>query len=73
LQGKYTEAETIYRQTLRVQETVLGKYHPGTLRGMNNLAVSLHQQGRYTEAEAMYQETYSSKRWYSGRITHTNL
>jgi hypothetical protein len=54
LQGKSTEAETIYRQTLRLQETVLGKYHPGTLRGMNNLAVSLHQQGRYTDAKAMY-------------------
>jgi hypothetical protein len=30
-QGKHTEAEAIYRQTLRLKETVLGMDHPDTL------------------------------------------
>ncbi|OBT54496.1 hypothetical protein VE04_10294 [Pseudogymnoascus sp. 24MN13] len=33
------------RQTLQLQETVLGKDHPDTLMSMNNLAESLRQQG----------------------------
>jgi tetratricopeptide (TPR) repeat protein len=31
LQGKYAEAEAMYRQTLQLQETVLGKDHPDSL------------------------------------------
>jgi tetratricopeptide (TPR) repeat protein len=56
-QGKYAEAEALNRQTLKLQETVLGKDHPDTLGSMNNLAISLRQQGKYGEAEALDQQT----------------
>jgi tetratricopeptide (TPR) repeat protein len=57
LQGKYAEAEAMHQHTLQLQETVLGKDHPDTLRSMNNLANSLCQQGKYAEAEAMHWHT----------------
>ena len=57
LQGNYSEAEAIYRQTLQLKETVLGKDHPDTLVSLNVLAVSLHSQGKYAEAEAIYRQT----------------
>jgi hypothetical protein len=53
LQGKYAEVEAMHRQTLQLQETVLGKDHPDTLMSMNNLAESLDQQEKYAEAEAI--------------------
>ena len=50
-QGNYEEAERIYRQTLALAETVLGKEYPSTLGSMNNLAEVLSSQGNYEEAE----------------------
>ena len=35
-QGKYGEAEQMYRQVVAVRERVLGKEHPDTLTSMNN-------------------------------------
>ena len=62
-QGKYEEAEGIYRQTLALREPVLGKKHPTTLTSMNNLALVLDNQGKsyllhqnkqYKDAELFY-------------------
>ncbi|KAK7959729.1 TPR-like protein [Apiospora aurea] len=41
LLGKYSEAEQMYRQTLGLKETVLGRKHPETLKSVNNLAAVL--------------------------------
>ncbi|KAH9221738.1 hypothetical protein DL95DRAFT_421304 [Leptodontidium sp. 2 PMI_412] len=57
MRGQYAEAEAIYRQTLQLKETSLGKEYPDTLGTIINLAISLHSQGKYTEAEAMYRQT----------------
>jgi tetratricopeptide (TPR) repeat protein len=57
IKGKYAEAEAMYRQTLQLQETVLGKEHPHTPASIVGLANSLHSQGKYAEAEAMYRQT----------------
>jgi hypothetical protein len=46
-QGKYEQAEEMYRQVLGLSETVLGKEHPFTLTSMNNLATVLINQGKY--------------------------
>jgi hypothetical protein len=43
-QGKDTEAEAIFLQTLQLQEKVLGKEHPNTLL---SIAALLGQQGKY--------------------------
>jgi hypothetical protein len=53
-QGKHSEAETMYRQTLQLRERVLGKDYPDTLASINNLVGSLGQQGKHAEAETMY-------------------
>jgi tetratricopeptide (TPR) repeat protein len=53
-QGKYEQAEEIYRQALRLSETVVGKEHPDTLTNMNNQAIVLRNQGKYEQAEEMF-------------------
>jgi hypothetical protein len=40
-QGKYDKAETIYRETLAVQQRVLRSEHPDTLNTSSNLANAL--------------------------------
>jgi len=40
-QEKPIEAKGVYRQTLKLQETVLRKEHPDTLLNMHNLARTL--------------------------------
>jgi hypothetical protein len=42
----------MFRQALGLRETVLGKEHPVTLTGMNNLAVALRDQGKYEQVAA---------------------
>ncbi|GAB6042989.1 CHAT domain-containing protein [Endothiovibrio diazotrophicus] len=53
-QGRYGEAELLYRRALEVRERVLGEEHPDTLVSANNLAFLYQRQGRYGEAEPLY-------------------
>ena len=39
-QGKYRDAEVLYKQCLDKRKVVLGETHPETLRTMNNLAAT---------------------------------
>jgi CHAT domain-containing protein/Tfp pilus assembly protein PilF len=55
-QGRYSEAEPLFKQVLQIIENVLGKEHPSTLRSMNNLAFLYKAQGRYSEAEPLYKQ-----------------
>jgi len=50
-QGKYDEAEQMYREVVEVREKVLGKEHPDTLTSMSYLAAVLIDQSQYEEAE----------------------
>jgi tetratricopeptide (TPR) repeat protein len=52
-QGKYEQAEEMYRQALGLMEKVLGKEHPDTLESMNNLANIQMGQGKYEQAEVL--------------------
>ena len=45
-QGRYGEAEPLYRRALEAYERVLGKEHPDTLISVNNLAGLYQAQGR---------------------------
>jgi hypothetical protein len=56
-QGKYAEAEALDRQTVKLQETILGKDYPNTLGSMSNLANSLRQQGITQKKRRLEQET----------------
>ena len=55
-QGKYSEAETMYRQMLVMSEKVLGAEHPDTLISMANLAHTRRAQGNYRSAHAIIAE-----------------
>jgi len=40
-QGRYADAEPLYRRALAIWEKVLGPEHPDTSTGLNDLAVVL--------------------------------
>ena len=56
-QGRYTEAEQLFKQILEITEKVLGKDHLDTADSLNNLAILYHDQGRYAEAEQLLIQT----------------
>ena len=53
-QGKYTEAEPLYKRSLQIREKALGPDHPDVGQSMNNLALLYEAQGKYAEAEPLY-------------------
>ena len=59
-QGKYDEAEPLYREALKVHRETARRPPPGsTLISINNLghaARRLKNQGKYDEAEPLYRE-----------------
>jgi len=50
-QGKYADAEPLYKEALAGSQKALGLEHPYTLTSMNNLAFLYRHQGKYTDAE----------------------
>ncbi|XRB00898.1 kinesin light chain 3 [Pycnococcus provasolii] len=61
-QGKYADAELLYRESLDGFRRELGDTHPNTLASIDNLANSLNQQGKYAEAEPLYRKALDGKR-----------
>jgi hypothetical protein len=59
-QGRYGEAEPLYRRALAARERVLGAEHPRTLISVNNLAFLYKSQGRYGEAEPLYRRALAA-------------
>jgi CHAT domain-containing protein/Tfp pilus assembly protein PilF len=55
-QGRYTEAEPLYKQALELTKRTLGENHSDVASSLNNLAVLYQYQGRYTEAEPLYKQ-----------------
>ena len=53
-QGRYSEAEPLYKRSLLIREQQLGADHPDTAGSLNNLAGLYESQGRYSEAEPLY-------------------
>ena len=56
VQGKYAEAEPLYKRSLKIREKALGKEHPVVAHSLNNLATVYQAQDRYAEAEPRYKE-----------------
>ena len=52
-QGKYEEAETLFKRAIKVSEEVLGANHPYTAQSLSSLAIFYDNQGRYEEAEVL--------------------
>jgi tetratricopeptide (TPR) repeat protein len=53
-QGKYDQAEPLYRQAIEIDERAFGKDHPTLATDYNNLALLLQAQGKYDQAEPLY-------------------
>ena len=53
-QGKYADAEALYKRALAIREKALGQDHPDVARTLNNLAVVYKDQGKYADAEGLY-------------------
>src|SRR2546422_7420029 len=56
-QGKYSEAEPLYRRSLAIREKALGPDHPHVAVSLNNLAAPYVTQGKYSEAEPLYRRS----------------
>jgi len=61
-QGKYAEAEALYKEALSGCKKTLGEQHPDTLSSMNSLASLFQNQGKYAEAEALFKEALSGRK-----------
>ena len=56
-QGRYAEAEPLYKRALAIHEKALGPDHPDVATALNNLAELYRYQGRYAEAEPLYKRS----------------
>ena len=56
LQGRFDEAEPLYKKALEICQCVLIEYHEYTATCYVNLASNLNAQGRYEEAEPLYEK-----------------
>ncbi len=52
-QGKYTQAEPLYRRALAIWEKTLGPEHPDVATDLENYAALLHKLNRAAEADKM--------------------
>ena len=64
-QGRYKEAEPLYRRSLAIEEKAVGRDHPSVASTLNNLAELYRALGRYKEAEPLYRRSLDIKkrRW----------
>jgi len=65
-QGRYSEAEDLYRQASDGRLEVLGNKHPDTLISKNNLGVLYCAQDRASEAESLHWEVLDARRQVLG-------
>ena len=61
-QGRYAEAEPLYKRSLAIREKALGPDHPDVATALNNLAVLYEDQGRYADAEPLYKRSLAIQR-----------
>ena len=61
-QGKYAEAEPLYRRALGIREKALGPEHPDVATSLNNLAELYRPRGNTPRPSRS-----TSGRWGSGR------
>ena len=54
-QGRYADAEPLYRRALAVRLMALGPDHPDVAQSLNNLAVLYQVQRRFEEAETRFE------------------
>jgi CHAT domain-containing protein/Tfp pilus assembly protein PilF len=55
-QGKYKQAEQLYRQALAMDQKRVGPVHLDVAASLNNLAYVLYREGEYAQAEQLYRQ-----------------
>jgi tetratricopeptide (TPR) repeat protein len=55
-QGRYAEAEGLYREALEIDRVTIGEEHPGYATHLNNLAGVLVNQGKPEAARPLYEQ-----------------
>lgn len=55
-QGRYSEAEPLFKKACQIHEKTLGGEHPDTLTSILNLALLYKDQGWYSEAKPLFEE-----------------
>src|SRR5271166_915342 len=60
-QGRYAEAEGLYKRALAIREKALGASHPNVAGTLNNLALLYAAQAKYADAEALYKRALAIK------------
>ena len=61
-QGRYADAEQLYKRSLAIQEKVFGPDYPDIAAALNGLASLYQAQARYADAESLVQEVIGNKR-----------
>ena len=56
-QGRYADAEPLFKRALAISEKALGPDHPDVAVSLNNLADLYDDQGRYADAEPLYKRS----------------
>jgi tetratricopeptide (TPR) repeat protein len=67
VQGRYAEAESLYKRSLGIREKALGPDHPDVGASLNNLARLYRDQGRHPEAEPLYKRSLAIREKALGR------
>jgi CHAT domain-containing protein/Tfp pilus assembly protein PilF len=53
-QGRYAEAEPLYKRALAIHEKALGPDHPDVANSLGNLALLYQEEDRYADAEPLF-------------------
>ena len=56
-QGGYTEAEPLFKHSLKIDEKALGPDHPRLATTLNNLALLYADQGSYVAAQVLFKRS----------------
>jgi CHAT domain-containing protein/tetratricopeptide (TPR) repeat protein len=56
-QGRYADAEPLFKRSLAIREKALGPNHPDVATSLNNLAGLYLNQGRYADAEPLFKRS----------------
>jgi WD40 repeat protein len=69
-EGKFSEAEQLYRQALEIYERVLGPENPDTLTVLNNLANTIRIKGDPITAEPIFRQVLNTREKVLGPNHH---
>ena len=71
-QGRFDEAEALYRRALTTVEDALGAEHPDAAIMVLNLATLTYERGRYAEAETLVTQALKSSEGEPGPFPSEN-